>query len=83
MRASGKFVYLLILAYLFILAYLLILILILTYLLTYNYLLTFLKADLPVSSLYRSEKDGENIGILVENKHINRLEVNLACIITE
>ena len=81
MRASGKIEYLLILAYLFILAYLLILIL--TYLLTYNYLLTFLKADLPVSSLYRSEKDGENIGILVENKHINGLEVNLACIITE
>ena len=35
--------------------------------------------DLPVSSQYRSEKDGENIGITVENKHINGLEINLEC----
>ena len=31
--------------------------------------------DLPVSSQYRSEKDGKNIGITVENKHINGLEI--------
>ena len=35
------------------------------------------KVDLPVSSQYRSEKDGENIGIHVENKLINGLEINL------
>ena len=35
-----------------------------------------------MSSLYRSEKDGENIGIIVENKHINGQEINLECIIT-
>ena len=33
-------------------------------------------ADLPVSSLYRNEKDGEHIGKIVENKHINGLEIN-------
>ena len=38
-------------------------------------------ADLFVLSLYRSEKDGENIRIGVENKHINGLEINLQCII--
>ena len=32
-------------------------------------------------SLYRSEKDGENIGIIVENKYINGLEINLECVI--
>ena len=30
-------------------------------------------AYLPVSFLYRNEKDGENIEIVVENKHINGL----------
>ena len=39
------------------------------------------KVDLPVLSLYRSEKDGENIGIIVENKLINGLEINLECVI--
>ena len=38
-------------------------------------------ADLPVSSLYRSQKDGEIIGIVIENKHINRLEINSECVI--
>ena len=33
------------------------------------------KVDLPVSSQYRSEKDGENNGIIVENKHMNGLEI--------
>ena len=37
--------------------------------------------DLLVSSQYRSEKDGDNIGIIVENKHINGLEINLECVI--
>ena len=36
---------------------------------------------LPVSSLYRSEKDGGNIGIIVENKLINGLEMNLEDVI--
>ena len=36
---------------------------------------------LPVLSLYRSEKNGENIGIIVENKLINRLEINLEFVI--
>ena len=31
---------------------------------------------LPVSSQYRSEKDEENIGIIVENMLINGLEIN-------
>ena len=39
------------------------------------------KVDLPVSSLYRSENDGENIRIIVENKLINGLEINLECVI--
>ena len=42
------------------------------------------KVDLPVLSLCRSEKDGENIGIIVENKltSINGLEINLkVCVI--
>ena len=34
-----------------------------------------LTADLPVSSLYRSEKDGEYMGIIVENEHIDVLRV--------
>ena len=34
-----------------------------------------------MSSLYRSEKDGENVGIIVENKHLNGLEINLECVI--
>ena len=36
--------------------------------------------DLHVLSQYRSEKDGENIGIIVENKLINGLEINLECV---
>ena len=32
-------------------------------------------------SLYRDEKDGGNIGIIVENKHINGREINLECVI--
>ena len=32
-------------------------------------------------SLYRDVKDGEIIGIIVENKHINGLEINLGCVI--
>ena len=35
------------------------------------------KVDLPVSSQYRSEKDCENIGIIIENKLINGLEINV------
>ena len=34
-----------------------------------------------MSSQYRSEKDGENIGIIVDNKLINGLEINLLCVI--
>ena len=36
-----------------------------------------------MSSLYREAKDGEIhvIGIIVENKHINGLEINLECVI--
>ena len=34
-----------------------------------------------MSSLYRNEKDGENIGIIVENTNINRREINFKCII--
>ena len=34
-----------------------------------------------MSSQYRSEKDGENIGIIVENKLINGLEINLEGVI--
>ena len=34
-----------------------------------------------MSSPYRSGKDGENIGIIVENKLINGLEINLECVI--
>ena len=33
------------------------------------------RSDLPVSSLYRSGKDGEDIGIIFENKHENGLEI--------
>ena len=32
-------------------------------------------------SLYRDEKNGETIGIIVENKHINEPELNLECVI--
>ena len=39
------------------------------------------QVDLPVLSQYRSEKDGENIGIIDENKLINGLEINLECVI--
>ena len=31
--------------------------------------------------LYRDVKDGETTGIIVENKHINGLEINLECVI--
>ena len=31
--------------------------------------------------LNRGEKDGENLGITVENKHLNGLQINLACVI--
>ena len=34
-----------------------------------------------MSSLYKSEKDGENIGIIVEYKLINEVEINLECVI--
>ena len=34
-----------------------------------------------MSSQYRSEKDGENIGIIVKNKLMNGLEINLECLI--
>ena len=32
-------------------------------------------------SLYRGVKDGENIGIIVENKHLKGLAINLVCVI--
>ena len=38
-------------------------------------------ADLPTLLLYRSEKDGENIGITVGNMQINGLEINSVCVI--
>ena len=34
-----------------------------------------------VPSLYKGAKDGEITGIIVENKHINRLEIDLECVI--
>ena len=37
--------------------------------------------DTTISSLYSDEKDGENIGTVVENKHINGLEINSECVI--
>ena len=39
-------------------------------------------ADLPVSLLYTSKKDGEKLKywVTVENRHINRLEINLECV---
>ena len=37
--------------------------------------------DTTMLSLYWGTKDGEIIGIIVENKHINGLEVNLECVI--
>ena len=40
-----------------------------------------MKVDLPVLSQYRSKNDGDNIGIIVENKDINGLEINLECVI--
>ena len=33
--------------------------------------------DTTMSSQYREEKDGENIGLVVENKHINGIEINV------
>ena len=36
-------------------------------------------AGTTVSSLYRDVKDGEIVGIIVEYKHINGLEINLEC----
>ena len=37
--------------------------------------------DATVPSLYKGAKDGEIIGIIVENKHINGLEIDLECVI--
>ena len=31
--------------------------------------------DTTMLSLYRGEKDGENLGIMGENKHLNGLEI--------
>ena len=39
------------------------------------------QAGTAMSSLYRDAKVGEIIGILVENKHIDGLEINLECVI--
>ena len=33
-------------------------------------------AGTTMSSLYRNAKDGEITGVIVENKHINGLEIN-------
>ena len=33
--------------------------------------------DIRIPSLYRGAKDGETVGIIIENKHINGLEINL------
>ena len=33
-----------------------------------------------MSSQYRSDKDGENIGIILESKLTNGLEINLECV---
>ena len=33
--------------------------------------------DITMLSLYRDTKDGEIIGIIVENKHINGLEMSV------
>ena len=38
-------------------------------------------ADTTMSSLYSGVQYGEIIGITVENKHINGLEINLECVI--
>ena len=38
-------------------------------------------ADLPVSSLYRNEKDERNAKISVGNTQIYALELNLVCVI--
>ena len=38
-----------------------------------------LVVDTAMSSLYGDEKNGENFGIIVENKHINGLDINLVC----
>ena len=37
--------------------------------------------DITMSSLYRGEIHGENLGLFGENKHINGLEINLECVI--
>ena len=34
-----------------------------------------------MSSSYKSDNDGDNTGTIVENKHINGLEINLNCVI--
>ena len=39
-------------------------------------------ADTTMSSLFRDKKNGENIGIISENKPINGLVINLGCVIT-
>ena len=41
----------------------------------------FSTVDIIMSSLYRGAKDGEIIGIIGENKHLNGLEINLVCVI--
>ena len=38
-------------------------------------------AVLPVF-MVRKGKDGENVGIIVKNKHVNGLEINLDCVLT-
>ena len=40
-----------------------------------------LTAGLPMLLPYGSKEGGENIGIIVENKHINELKCNLECVI--
>ena len=39
------------------------------------------RAVTTMSSLYRGVKDGEIIGIIGENKHLNGLEINSVCVI--
>ena len=44
--------------------------------------LTFIStAVTTMSSLYRDATDGEIIRIIVENKHINGLEISLECVL--
>ena len=41
----------------------------------------FISTAVTTMSLYRDAKDGEITGIILENKHLNRLETNLECVI--